>query len=106
MCSFRCSDYISPLPFFPLISLVSKSKPSLTSPLHYALPVTSLTELEGYLSFTAAMRRSEQMVRASGRSSQGRLFNLHLRCLADSLIQSHLKYVAGFSVGLIVNSNQ
>lgn len=75
----------------------SSSSPchSLTSPLHYALPVTSLAGSEVSLSFTAAMRHSEQMVRASGSSSHGRLFNLHFRCLADSLIGSDSKYVSG-----------
>lgn len=36
----------------------------------------------------AAIRCSKQMVKASVSSSQGRLFNLHLRCLAESLMQS------------------
>lgn len=45
-----------------LLLPVSQSKHSLTSPLHYALPVTPLGGFEVAPSFTAAMRCSEQMV--------------------------------------------
>lgn len=73
-----------PQPFSSSFSRPHSLRPSL----HYLLPVTSLIGFEVSLSLTAAIRCSKQMAKASGSSSQGRLFNLHFRCLAGSLMQS------------------
>lgn len=70
--------------------LESSPKSSLISP-QYACSVTSVPTFEASCSLTAAVRCSQQMVRASGNSSQCRLFNLHFRGLATALIGTDLQ---------------